>query len=100
MYQLDLSEPANQNAIHGLTRWASWSAVRHADHEVSLRHVLLGHQGYPFCLELEASYRLRGGPRPAGQHQRPERRLDRRAVRHRGTSVPDGGRGHASTAAS
>lgn len=57
-YQLDLSEPANQNAIHGLTRWASWAAVRHADHEVSLRHVLLGHQGYPFCLELEASYQL------------------------------------------
>ncbi len=60
-YQLDLSEPANQNAIHGLTRWASWAAVRHADHEVSLRHVLLGHQGYPFCLELEASYRLAAG---------------------------------------
>ncbi len=60
-YQLDLSEPASQNAIHGLTRWASWAAVRQAGHEVSLRHVLLGHQGYPFCLELEASYRLQAG---------------------------------------
>ena len=78
-YQLDLSEPANQNAIHGLTRWASWSAVRHADHEVSLRHVLLGHQGYPFCLELEARYQL--GPAVAcrsasapGTWARPPRR--------------------------
>ena len=24
-YQLDLSEPANANAIHGLTRWSSWA---------------------------------------------------------------------------
>ena len=38
--------------------------------------------------------------RPGGQHQRPERRLGRRAVRHRVTSLPDHGRGHASTAAS
>jgi aldose 1-epimerase len=60
-YQLDLSEPANQNAIHGLTRWSSWATVRHTEQEVTLRHVLLGHQGYPFCLELEAGYRLDGG---------------------------------------
>jgi aldose 1-epimerase len=57
-YQLDLSEPANGNAIHGLTRWAGWGALRHSATQVSLRHVLLGHQGYPFCLELEASYEL------------------------------------------
>ena len=59
-YQLDLSEPANENAIHGLTRWSSWvpgPAVAAGD-EITLRLVLLGHQGYPFCLELDASYRL------------------------------------------
>jgi aldose 1-epimerase len=61
-YQLDLSEPANRNAIHGLTRWASWrpapaSAAQDGE-EISLRLVLLGHQGYPFALELDASYRL------------------------------------------
>ncbi len=61
-YQLDLSEPANQNAIHGLTRWSRWATVQHTAQQVSLRHVLLGHQGYPFCLELEASYRLEAGP--------------------------------------
>jgi Aldose 1-epimerase len=26
-YQLDLSEPARGNAIHGLTRWANWEAA-------------------------------------------------------------------------
>ncbi|HEY7011532.1 MAG TPA: aldose epimerase, partial [Streptosporangiaceae bacterium] len=26
-YQLALTEPARGNAIHGLTRWAAWSAV-------------------------------------------------------------------------
>jgi aldose 1-epimerase len=57
-YQLDLSEPASQNAIHGLTRWSGWTATAQTAAEVSLRHVLLGHQGYPFCLELEAVYRL------------------------------------------
>ena len=57
-YQLDLSEPANQNAIHGLTRWSQWTATLHTAAEASLRHVLLGHQGYPFCLELDAAYQL------------------------------------------
>jgi aldose 1-epimerase len=59
-YQLDLSEPANGNAIHGLTRWLSWvpGPGSAAGDEITLRHVLLGHQGYPFCLEFDASYRL------------------------------------------
>ena len=63
-YQLDLSEPANGNAIHGLTRWSSWTpgpdSAPSGGAEVTLRLVLLGHQGYPFALELDASYRLDG----------------------------------------
>jgi aldose 1-epimerase len=57
-YQLDLSEPAHDNAIHGLTRFASWSLVARADDEVELGLRLLGRPGYPFCLELRATYRL------------------------------------------
>jgi aldose 1-epimerase len=58
-YQLDLSEPANLNAIHGLTRWAGWDvAAARTSEAVLLRHVLLGRSGYPFCLEIEAEYRL------------------------------------------
>jgi aldose 1-epimerase len=57
-YQLDLSEPGNGNAIHGLTRWAGWQATAVAEAVVELRYVLHGQPGYPFCLELSAQYRL------------------------------------------
>ena len=57
-YQLDLSEPKAGNAIHGLGRWASWRAVRHERHAVTLRLELLGRTGYPFCLEIEVEYHL------------------------------------------
>jgi aldose 1-epimerase len=78
-YQLDLSEPAAGTAIHGLTRWSAWSLARHDPDEVVLRHLLLGRTGYPFCLELEVSYRLAAGEglsvtvtaRNAGAHPAP-----------------------------
>ncbi len=57
-HQLELSEPARSNAIHGLTRWANWKPAAHISDEVTLTHVLLGRPGYPFCLELSVSYRL------------------------------------------
>jgi aldose 1-epimerase len=57
-YQLDLSEPANGNAIHGLTRWLPWAAVRHSADTVLLRTATLGRTGYPFCLEMDAEYQL------------------------------------------
>jgi aldose 1-epimerase len=57
-HQLDLSEPAQANAIHGLTRWASWAPVRQLEDRVTLTHTLLGRPGYPFCIRIEAEYRL------------------------------------------
>lgn len=57
-YQLDLSDPANGTAIHGLTRFATWSVRTHTDDQVELGLLLLGRPGYPFCLELRAGYRL------------------------------------------
>jgi aldose 1-epimerase len=57
-HQLDLSEPGQSNAIHGLTRWAGWDPVEHQDDRVSLTHTLHGQPGYPFCLQLDAEYRL------------------------------------------
>jgi aldose 1-epimerase len=57
-YQLDLSEPARGNAIHGLTRWAGWEPAEQAADMVRLRHVLHGSPGYPFRLELNAEYRV------------------------------------------
>ena len=57
-YQLDLSEPGSGNAIHGLTRWAAWNLVTHSASAVLLRSAPHGYQGYPFCLEIDAEYRL------------------------------------------
>jgi aldose 1-epimerase len=57
-HQLDLSEPARGNAIHGLSRWASWRVTAHEADAVELTLDLLGHAGYPFRLEIRAGYRL------------------------------------------
>ena len=57
-YQLDLSEAGNGNAIHGLTRFVAWLPVRHEPDSIVLRHLPHGYAGYPFCLEVEAEYRL------------------------------------------
>ncbi len=70
-YQLELSEAARGNAIHGLTRWANWEPAQEmgarsasqpgpdgsAD-RIALGHLLHGRPGYPFCLQLMVSYRL------------------------------------------
>jgi aldose 1-epimerase len=57
-YQLDLSEPAHHNAIHGLTRFSSWELVSQQPDAVELGLDLLGHSGYPFRLRLQAGFRL------------------------------------------
>jgi aldose 1-epimerase len=57
-YHLALSEPAKGNAIHGLTRWAAWSKVAHDTSEVTLRCLPHGQQGYPFAVQVDATYRL------------------------------------------
>jgi aldose 1-epimerase len=60
-YQLALTEPQHGNAIHGLTRWLAWTPVWRDAGAVLLRHVPHGQQGYPFCLQIDAEYRLRPG---------------------------------------
>ena len=57
-YQLALTEPARGNAIHGLTCWTAWTSVRHDADAVLLRLAPHGQQGYPFCLQIDAEYRL------------------------------------------
>ncbi|MFF4169377.1 aldose 1-epimerase family protein [Streptomyces sp. NPDC001744] len=57
-HQLDLSEPERDCALHGLTRWVSWSPVGRAGDRVLLGCRLLGSTGYPFRLDLEAAYVL------------------------------------------
>lgn len=58
--QLELSEAARGNAIHGLTRWANWEPAGQDDSgaAITLEHTLHGRPGYPFCLALTVTYRL------------------------------------------
>ena len=57
-HQLALSEPANGNAIHGLTRWMPWTRTAHDRGEVTLRSLPHGQQGYPFAVQVDVTYRL------------------------------------------
>src|SRR5262249_59328402 len=50
-HQLDLSEPANGNAIHGLTRWMPWPAAPPSREAGRLAPRVPGRPGYRFCLE-------------------------------------------------
>ena len=57
-HQLPLTEPERGNAIHGLTRWSSWSAADHTPAGVTMRLRLFPQPGYPFTLDLEIAYAL------------------------------------------
>jgi aldose 1-epimerase len=57
-YQLGLTEPATGNAIHGLGRWARWTAVRHHADRVTLRLDVVPQNGYPFEICAAITYRL------------------------------------------
>jgi aldose 1-epimerase len=54
--QLDISEPASGNAIHGLVRWSSWTVSEHAPDRIVLTYRLHPHPGYPHTLDLTAAY--------------------------------------------
>ena len=56
--QLPLTEPSAGNAIHGLTRWATWTVVDRTGRSATLRHVLHPQPGYPFTLDCRLEYAL------------------------------------------
>jgi aldose 1-epimerase len=57
-YRLALSEPANNNASHGLVRWLPWSVVSTGPAAVTLSCTLPPHPGYPWWLELTVTWSL------------------------------------------
>jgi aldose 1-epimerase len=57
-YQLAISEPALDNAIHGLTRFTLFDLVERTDASVTLRSQGHGSQGYPFAVQVDATYSL------------------------------------------
>jgi aldose 1-epimerase len=59
-HQLDLTEPEEHNAIHGLVRWSPWRVAEREPHRVAMEHALHPQPGYPFSLELRLEYALSG----------------------------------------
>lgn len=57
-YELDLSEPAKRNAIHGLLRWRSWQALEREPGRVVMGTRLHPSPGYPFALDVSIAYEL------------------------------------------
>jgi aldose 1-epimerase len=57
-HSLPLDEVPNRNAIHGLVRWAAWTAAGHEPDRVVMAHVVHPQPGYPFSLTLSIEYSL------------------------------------------
>jgi len=57
-HQLPLSEPELGNAIHGLVRWRSWSALDLSPSRATFGLRLFPMPGYPFTLGLTIEYEL------------------------------------------
>ena len=56
-YQVPIDEPDKNNALHGFTRFANWTATAHDD-AVTMALRLHAQPGYPFVLELAVRYAL------------------------------------------
>jgi aldose 1-epimerase len=57
-HRLPLTEPSAHNAIHGLVRWAAWTAAEREANRIEMRHRLRPQPGYPFTLDLAVAYEL------------------------------------------
>jgi aldose 1-epimerase len=57
-HQLPIDDVEEQDAIHGLVRWAAWTAGEREPHRVVMEHRLHPRPGYPFSLALAIEYRL------------------------------------------
>ncbi|MBD2759738.1 aldose 1-epimerase family protein [Yimella sp. cx-573] len=56
--QLALTEPARQNASHGLTRWSTWHVIEQSEARLVVAHSLLPQQGWDGLLDLTVTYEL------------------------------------------
>ncbi len=59
-YQVPLTEPGRQTALHGLVAWERWSPVEHNPESVTLAMDLVPTPGYPFPLRMSIRYELAG----------------------------------------
>ncbi|MEU3452374.1 aldose 1-epimerase family protein [Micromonospora sp. NPDC006766] len=54
--QLDLSEPARHNALHGLVNWVSWHLIERSAESVTIGYDLPPSPGYPWALRLRTRW--------------------------------------------
>ena len=57
-HQLPIDDVEEQDAIHGLVRWAAWTIGDREPNRVVMEHLLHPQPGYPFSLALAVEYRL------------------------------------------
>ncbi|WP_433676124.1 aldose 1-epimerase family protein [Microbacterium gorillae] len=57
-HQLPLTEPARQNALHGLACWLDFTAVETAPERVLLTATIEPQAGYPFRVAVDVEYAL------------------------------------------
>ena len=85
-HQVPIDDPAENDAIHGLVRWAAWTLGRRRRLR-RMEHLLHPRPGYPFSLALE--HRVRAlGQRAVGHDHGDERRARSLSLRMRFAPVP------------
>ncbi|MGR6316865.1 aldose 1-epimerase family protein [Micromonospora soli] len=100
--QLDLSEPARHNAIHGLVNWVAWELIEQAPDAVTVGYDLPPSPGYPWALRLRTRWSVgadglraehevtnrSGEPAPFGFSVHPYLRLPKAGVAEVSLRVP------------
>jgi aldose 1-epimerase len=101
-FQLDLTEPARHNAIHGLVNWVRWQLVERSPESVTIGYELPPSPGYPWALRLRSRWSVgpeglraehevtnaSGEPAPFGFSVHPYLRLPKVAVDELTIRVP------------
>ncbi|HSK25829.1 MAG TPA: aldose 1-epimerase family protein [Jiangellales bacterium] len=59
--QLDLTEPAQHNAIHGFGLWQGWSPRERSEDRIVMGTVMHARPGYPWRLDVTVAYELGDG---------------------------------------
>jgi aldose 1-epimerase len=57
-HQLPINDVEEQDAIHGLVRWAAWRVGEHYPNRVVMQHRIHPQPGYPFSLDVSIAYLL------------------------------------------
>jgi len=60
-HQVALSEPARNNAIHGLVNWVRWRRVEGTGDSVTIEHDLVPQSGYPWPVTLRTTWSVGPG---------------------------------------